>query len=149
MVDPTRLVVIYATTGMIANMITTAVMSVPAIAVRSRIGMKKAPAVRIYHHRGVKCSHSAVFRIGGFKFIKLLSQLSQIPQFCLLIEKPINTKANRKQANDAEHSRHGSCGIGNYIHGRSRFFACPLTCLFVFGLTNWPELWLCVKGLPG
>jgi len=59
----------------IADMITAAVIGAPTIR-RSRARVKKAPALRIDHHRRAERPDSAVFRIRGLEFIKLLFQLS-------------------------------------------------------------------------
>jgi hypothetical protein len=79
-----------------SGLIAAAVISAAAAAVRSGVGMKKAPAVRVDHHRSVESPHRAIFRIGGLELIKLLSRFSDVSQSCLLVEKLIDAKSHRK-----------------------------------------------------
>ncbi|MGT2500302.1 hypothetical protein ACVOMS_04640 [Bradyrhizobium guangxiense] len=101
----------------IANMISSAVVGASSIAVRSG-AMEEAPALRIDHHRRVKCPDSAVFRISGRQLIKLLSQVGQVPQSGPLVKKLIGAKASRKQACNADQDRPNGRRTDEYFRDR-------------------------------
>jgi hypothetical protein len=49
----------------IADVITATMVDAPAITARFGARVKKAPTLRIDHHRSVECPDTRVFRIGG------------------------------------------------------------------------------------